>query len=222
MLIPKLLTAFKIFAVFPVCSKAGRCNITLALNPVPTFVGHAVKYPYFLFIAYPKVSFIFSSNSIAKFNVFSKSSPQLNTCILKWSSSPIIIQMLSSSFINMLPVSFLFKANSGLIRFFSTKLIFVISSISFSLKNLSPYPIPYRLSFILFSNASLSCFVFRLKGNPAIFLANLIRVLFATSLFSLLCKYQFMFCFTTFLLSMQRVLIRTASNCTLTCSFCTI
>ena len=35
--------------------------------------------------------------------------------------------------------------------------------------------------------------VFNLNGKPAIFLANLILVLLATSLSLLLCKYQFMF-----------------------------
>ena len=46
MLIPKLFTTFKIFLKFPVNSNAGICASTDTFSPVPTFVGHAVKYPY--------------------------------------------------------------------------------------------------------------------------------------------------------------------------------
>ena len=192
--------ASKIFLVFLVLANAGICIITDAFSPVPTLLGQLVKYPYFLFTQYPKTSSIFLSTSIAKFKVFSNSNPLLKNCILRWSSSPIIIHMFSSSLIKMLPVSFLFNIKFGLTRFFSSKLIFVISSKSFIFINFNPYPMAYRFSFILFSNFSISSLLFRLNLNPFKFLANLILVLIATSDSLPFCKYQFI-CIPSFYLS---------------------
>ena len=59
--IPKELIASNTFLIFFVFANAGKCTITDAFNPVPISPNELVKYPYFLFIAYPNKSSIFLS-----------------------------------------------------------------------------------------------------------------------------------------------------------------